>query len=131
MEMGSGALFLTLLAPLLPHSGAALPLPDLRDGLLLLTLAIGCTLIPFALSLVALRNLSAFGAQLVVNLEPVYAILLAIPLLGEQRELGPTFYLGVVILLAAVFADPLLDLRAKRRLPAAQSTEAAQVGLRE
>ena len=50
-------------------------------------LAMGCTLLPFALSLVALRQLSAFTTALAVNMEPVYAIVLAIMLLGEQREL--------------------------------------------
>lgn len=131
VEMGTGALFLTLLAPLMPHEGAAFPLPGLRDGVLLAVLAIGCTLVPFALSLVALRHLSAFGAQLVVNLEPVYAILLAIPLLGEQRELTPAFYVGVGIILLAVFANPVLDHAAKRRQPAAASPEGSQLGLRE
>ena len=57
----------------------------------------------------ALRHLSAYGVQLVTNLEPVYAILLAIVLLGEQRELTPLFYLGVAIILVAVFLHPLLD----------------------
>jgi drug/metabolite transporter (DMT)-like permease len=131
VEMGTGALFLTLLAPLLPHTGALFPVPGLNDALLLLLLAVGCTLVPFVLSLVALRHLSAFGAQLVVNLEPVYAILLAIPLLGEQRELGPSFYVGVAIILAAVFANPLLDRTVKRRQPAANTPEGSQLGLRE
>ena len=131
VEMGTGALFLTLIAPLLPHTGALFPVPGLNDALLLVLLAVGCTLVPFALSLVALRHLSAFGAQLVVNLEPVYAILLAIPLLGEQRELGLTFYLGVLILLAAVFANPLLDRVALRRTAAKDSAAAGEVGIRE
>jgi len=65
-----------------------------------------CTLLPFVLSLVALRQLSAFQAQLAVNLEPVYAIVLAMLLLDEQRELSWTFYLGVAIILIAVFAHP-------------------------
>ena len=69
-------------------------------------LSLACTLLPFALSLVALRHMSAFAAQLAVNLEPVYAIVLAILLLGEQRELTPLFYAGVAIILAAVFAPP-------------------------
>jgi len=108
VELGAGALFLTLLAPLLPHAGAAFPIPDGRDAALLLVLAIGCTLLPFVLSLVALRHLSAFAAQLAVNLEPVYAIVLAIVLLGEQHELDHWFYLGVAVILAAVFVHPLL-----------------------
>jgi hypothetical protein len=45
---------------------------------------------------------------MVTNLEPVYAIVLAIPLLGEQRELGWTFYAGVAVILGAVFAHPWL-----------------------
>ena len=131
IEMGTGALFLTLLTPLLPHEGALFPVPSPRDALLLLVLAIGCTLIPFALSLVALRHLSAFSTQLAVNLEPVYAVVIAIPLLGEQRELGPAFYAGVVILLGAVFAHPLLERATMKRVPAAESPEGSQVGLRE
>ena len=108
VELGAGALFLTMLAPLFPHQGSAFPLPDARDAWLLLVLALGCTLLPFVLSLVALRHLSAYSAQLAVNLEPVYAIGLAILLLGEQRELGPSFYAGVAIVLGAVLLHPLL-----------------------
>ena len=109
IELGTGTVFLTALAPLLPHTGAAFVLPDRHDTLLLLALSFGCTLLPFALALVALRHLSAFGTQMVTNLEPVYAIVLAIMLLGEQRELDGWFYAGVVVILSAVFIHPLLN----------------------
>ncbi|WP_049623197.1 DMT family transporter [Frateuria defendens] len=108
LELGTGTILLTALAPLLPHAGAAFVLPGAHDALLLLALSFGCTLLPFALALVALRHLSAFGTQMVTNLEPVYAIVLAMLLLGEQRQLDLRFYLGVVVILAAVFAHPLL-----------------------
>ena len=72
---------------------------------------VACTLLPFALSLVALRHMSAFRAQLAINIEPVYAIGLAMLLLNEQRELTPQFYLGVAIILAAVLLHPLLTRR--------------------
>ena len=108
IELGAGALFLTALAPLLPHSGAAFVLPSMHDAWLLLALAFGCTLLPFTLALVALRHISAFGTQMVTNLEPVYAIVLAIVLLGEQHELDRWFYAGVAVILAAVFIHPLL-----------------------
>jgi len=117
IELGTGAAFLTLLAPLLPHRGAAFVLPDAHDALLLLALAFGCTLLPFTLALVALRHLSAFGTQMVTNLEPVYAIVLAMLLLGEQRQLDGWFYAGVAVILAAVFAHPLLG---RRQRPTAQ-----------
>ncbi|HYM86818.1 MAG TPA: DMT family transporter, partial [Pseudoxanthomonas sp.] len=122
LELGAGTLLLTLLAPLMPtlfpaFAGDLLVIPSLHDGALLLVLSLVCTLLPFALSLVALRHLSAYGVQLVTNLEPVYAIILAIVLLGEQRELTPLFYLGVAIILAAVFLHPLLDRRKRVEHP--------------
>lgn len=108
IELGAGVVLLTGLAPLLPHDGPAFVLPGLTDALLLLALALGCTLLPYSLALKALRQLSAYAVQLATNLEPVYAIVLAIPLLGEQRELAPSFYAGVAIILLSVFAHPLL-----------------------
>ncbi len=119
VELGAGTLALTLLAPLMPllfpaFAGPLLALPAPADALWLLLLAGACTLFPFALSLVALRHMSAFSAQMAINLEPVYAIVLAMLLLAEQRELTPMFYLGVAIILAAVFAHPLL--RPHRRI---------------
>jgi drug/metabolite transporter (DMT)-like permease len=112
LELGAGALLLSALAPLMPlvfaaFAGKLLVLPGLRDAGYLLMLALACTLLPFALSLVALRHMSAFAAQLAINLEPVYAIILAIALLNEQRELTPRFYLGVAIILGAVLVYPL------------------------
>jgi drug/metabolite transporter (DMT)-like permease len=106
IELGTGTLFLTVLAPFM--ATPAFVLPDAHDGVLMLVLAYGCTLLPFALALAALRHLSAFATQMVTNLEPVYAIVLAIPLLGEQRELGWAFYVGVAVIIGAVFAHPLL-----------------------
>jgi drug/metabolite transporter (DMT)-like permease len=119
IELAAGLVFLTLVAMALPQDGHALPWPGTRDALLLVLLAIGCTLVPFALSLVALRHTSAFSAQLAVALEPVYAIVLAVVLLGEQRELGAAFYLGLGIILASVLAHALMRARDAAASPAA------------
>jgi drug/metabolite transporter (DMT)-like permease len=108
IEIAAGAGLLAALAPLLPHEGPAFPLPGARDTALLVVLALGCTLLPFWLHLVALRHLTAFWVALATNLEPVYAILLAMPLLGEHHDLSLRFYLGVAIILAAVVAYPFL-----------------------
>lgn len=59
-------------------------------------------MLPFALAIMALRRLSAFTTQLVVNLEPVYAIMLATVFLGEGEQLRWEFYAGVGVILAAV-----------------------------
>ena len=131
VELGAGTLTLTLLAPLLPLLFpvlAASPwvLPGAQDALYLLLLAFACTLFPFALSLVALRHMSAFAAQLAVNLEPVYAIVLAIVLLSEQQELSARFYAGVAIILAAVLLHPLLARPRRITHPEALATAEAR-----
>jgi drug/metabolite transporter (DMT)-like permease len=95
VEIAVGAVCLAFVSPFVVPSG--------HDALLLLALAIGCTLIPFSLSLVALRHLSAFASVLALNMEPVYSIVLAIVFLGEQRELTVAFYAGVAIIMAVVF----------------------------
>jgi drug/metabolite transporter (DMT)-like permease len=95
LEMAAGAVCLAFFSPFV--------MPDRHDAILLLALALGCTLVPFALSLVALRHLSAFSSVLALNMEPVYAIVLAIVLLGEQHELTTAFYFGVAVIMAVVF----------------------------
>ena len=126
LELGAGTLTLTLLAPVMPllvpaFAGPLLLVPTGMDAFWLVVLALACTLFPFALCLVALRHLSAFTAQLSVNLEPIYAIVLAAILFGEQQELSGKFYAGVAIILGVVFAQGLL---AGRRKPAAHPEQA-------
>lgn len=121
LEMGAGAALITLfglfIGPQLMPNDPVFIWPSPRDAWLLVALALGCTLLPFALSLVALRHLSAFTTALAINMEPVYAIVLAVLLLGEQRELDPAFYAGVAIILMVVFSHPLF----MRRRVAAES----------
>jgi drug/metabolite transporter (DMT)-like permease len=102
LELGAGFLLLTVVSPFVAPDQPFV-LPGVKDGAWLLVLAIFCTLIPFVVSLGTLRYLSAFTTQLAVNLEPVYAVVLAVLFLGEARELTPLFFLGVLIVIAAVF----------------------------
>ena len=110
IEMSAGVVFLSVVGPLVMDRPVFV-WPGPQDAILLVTLALACTLLPFALSLVALRELTAFGAQLAVSLEPVYAILLAIPILHEQRELTPQFYAGVAGIVGIVFLYPAISRR--------------------
>ena len=112
VEMAAGAALTAALLPFFAGEAPMLPVPGARDALLLAALVAGCTLLPYWLHLVALRELSAYWVALATNLEPVYAILLAIPLLGEHHDLEPRFYAGVAIIVGAVLFYPLLKARA-------------------
>ena len=122
LEMISGGLFVLLVAvviELMPlHSaadGAFLPpddamfaVPSVPDLAWIWVLAVACTLLPFALSFRALRHLSAYATALAVNMEPIYAMVLAVLILGEQRELDSAFYLGAGIILVIIFIYPFV-----------------------
>lgn len=118
LELGAGTLFLTLVTAVW-HAEGTFVVPDLHDAVLLLALALACTLLPFALALAVLRKLTAYTVQLATNLEPVYAIVLAVILLGEQHQLDGWFYGGVAIILGAVFMHPLLTRRPVAKPPEA------------
>lgn len=123
LEMSSGGLFLLLIAigyhfiagddfadgAILPLPAAMFSMPAAADLMWIVILAVACTLLPFALSFRALRHISAYATALAVNMEPIYAIILAILLLGEQRELDLLFYVGAGIILTVVFVYPFLS----------------------
>jgi len=111
IQMAAGVVVLSATAWLLPVGEPIIVGANLRDGLLLFALSMACTLFPYALALVALRHLSAFDTTLAVNMEPVYAIVLAILLLNEQRDLEPGFYAGVALIMAIVFSHPWVKRR--------------------
>ncbi|MCC7244180.1 MAG: EamA family transporter [Saprospiraceae bacterium] len=87
--------------------------PRGADWWWLLMLAWICTLLPFYLSLQAMRHISAFAVNLSLNLEPVYGILLAALIFKEHQQMGAGFYVGMCLILAAVFSHPFLKVKEK------------------
>lgn len=110
VEMASSWVFLTLLAPivLLIDGGANYLIPNFRDGFYLIVLSIGCTILPFVLHLKALKHISAFTTNLIVNLEPVYGIIMAAVILKDFKELNANFYVGVTIIVLIVMIYPVI-----------------------
>lgn len=109
IELLCGGVFLLFISLISPNLPSVLVIPSQADWLWLLILAIACTLLPFSISLFAIKKVSAFSLQLSVNLEPIYAILLAIPFFGEHKDLSISFYLGVLLILSAVAGQPIWE----------------------
>ncbi|MCX2742429.1 DMT family transporter [Mangrovivirga sp. M17] len=86
------------------------------DFLYLLILAGVCTVYAFSASVEIMRRVSAFSVNLAINMEPIYGILMAVALFPEEEKMTPQFYLGAVIILAAVFSYPLFQRLHKRRM---------------
>jgi drug/metabolite transporter (DMT)-like permease len=75
-------------------------------GLLLLSLV--CTVFPFIASVNLSKHISPYTIVLTVNLETVYGIIWAILFYQENKEVKPTFYIGVCIILMAIFLNSYL-----------------------
>lgn len=109
LELGTGFLFISALLPLyLQYFPDAVLMPEPSDWGWLLILSLICTSVAYVLALIALKELSAFTANLAINLEPVYGILLAIPIFHEHMELDIRFYLGTGLILFSVFLYPVI-----------------------
>ena len=113
----SGAVLITSVALVLVRPTWALVWPVGTDWVWLVVLAWVCTLLPHYLTLKAMRHISAFATNLTINLEPVYGVLLAMFIFQENKSLPPNFYVGVVIVLLAVFSHPFLKRWLDRPLP--------------
>lgn len=108
LQMGAGTLFIVIVGLVALGPAEALPMPSASDLTWLIILAGLCTVLPFLLWLHALRHVSAFTTQVALNLEPVYAIVIAALWFREYTELTPRFYLGVATILLTVFLQPRL-----------------------
>lgn len=71
-------------------------------------LSLVCTVFPFIASVNLNKYISPYTQILTVNLETVYGIIWAILFYHENDELKPSFYIGVFIILAAVFINPII-----------------------
>jgi drug/metabolite transporter (DMT)-like permease len=85
-----------------------------NDLIYILILAVVCTAYPFIESVRIMKELSPFTVVLTINLEPVYGIIMAFFLLGEDEKMSGGFYLGALIILFTVFANAYIK---KRGLP--------------
>jgi drug/metabolite transporter (DMT)-like permease len=101
--MTGGLVTLSLVMPFYLHQFPAQHiLPSLSDWIWLLVLAWFCSVMAFQFSVNALKELSAFTVNISYNFEPLYGILMAFALFGENKELGWSFYVGLFMILLAV-----------------------------
>lgn len=117
-EIGSGFLILSILLPfyfIFYHPTHFLP--EKYDWALLLILSFFCTVLGQSLAISALKKLSSFTTVLMVNLEPVYGIILAMVIFKENKELNLGFYIGVLVIGLSVAIHSFSIIRKKGMKP--------------
>lgn len=78
------------------------------DWLYLIILSSFCTAYAFIASVHVMRNLTPYTVMLTINLEPVYAIILALFIFGESEQMNSGFYVGAFIVLFVVLLNGVL-----------------------
>ena len=112
----SVVLFFPFYAAYLSDTGTLLLNPSTTDWLYLLILALVCTLYAFSVSVDLMKYVTAFAMNLTNNLEPVYGILIAVVVFGEQEAMSLAFYFGTAIILLSVLAYPVIRRINRRRM---------------
>ena len=107
-ELGSALLGLTVFVILKGDMNAEFFVLDHDSVIGLLLLSVVCTVFPFIAAVNLSRHISPYTIVLTVNLETVYGILWAILFFKENKEVKSSFYIGVLIILAAIFLNSYL-----------------------
>lgn len=85
----------------------------ISDMFYLFVLGTVCTSVAYVYGVGVMQHLSAFRVMLITNLEPVYAIIMALIFFGKTEQMSNQFYLGALIILTAIFSFPII----KQRFP--------------
>ncbi len=81
------------------------------DWFYLVILSSVCTAYAFIVSVKVMKFISPYTVMLTINLEPIYAIVLALFIFGDKEKMNPEFYLGAVIVLGVVLVNGIIKNR--------------------
>jgi drug/metabolite transporter (DMT)-like permease len=81
------------------------------DWVYLIVLSSVCTAYAFIASVEVMKYLSPYTVMLTINLEPIYAIILALFIFGDEEQMSGTFYLGAFIVLFVVLLNGIIKNR--------------------
>lgn len=88
---------------------------SLSDWTYLLILASACTAYAFIASVHVMRWISPYTVMLTINLEPIYGILMALLIFGEEETMSSGFYLGALIILVTVVLNGIIKTVLERK----------------
>ena len=90
--------------------------PTDLDVFYLLILGIICTAVAFVVSVQVMKYLSPFTVSISINMEPIYAIILALIFFGESEKMTIGFYFGAALILSTVIGNGLLKSYFKKQI---------------
>lgn len=85
------------------------------DLIYLLILGTVCTSVAYVAGVSVMKELTAFKVALITNLEPIYAIILALIIFGKDEKMTSGFYAGALIILTTIFLFPVIKAKIEHR----------------
>lgn len=82
-----------------------------KDWIYILILASICTAYAFIASVHIMKYISPFTVMLTYNLEPVYGIVLAILIFGNNEIMSTNFYYGAILILLTILLNAIFKLK--------------------
>lgn len=114
IEMIGGTIGLAIMLPLIvqfyPIDSY---IPSSGDLFYLLILSAICTVLLYYLLNFSMKKISAFTVNLSFNLEPIYAILIAVFFFDEYKDLNFNFFVGLILILLSLILQMLRVVRQK------------------
>lgn len=110
-------IFLPVYKSIWADNGLLRLVPSAIDWVYIGILAVVCSVYAYSTAVELMKRISVFLIQLTLNLEPVYGIIMAVLIFGNQEKMNLNFYIGTCVILTAVILYPFLKRRHDRRIP--------------
>ena len=78
------------------------------DLLYLIILGVLCTAMVFVWMTEIMRHISPYSLIMAINLEPIYSIIIAVIIFGNDEIMSMSFYLGSCVVIGTVFLESYL-----------------------
>ncbi|MCR4033896.1 MULTISPECIES: DMT family transporter [Flavobacterium] len=91
-------------------------IPSAKDLFYLILLSLFCTVGVYVTFTELLKKISAFTINLSINLEPVYAIIIAFLFFGEGKEVNFSFYIGLFFVILSVILQTVISIKRNKTI---------------
>ena len=81
---------------------------DIMDWVYIIILAVVATSFAFIAFTHVMKVFTPFTTTVAINLEPIYSIILAVLIFGEEEIMGVQFYIGATLIIGAIIINTIL-----------------------
>jgi drug/metabolite transporter (DMT)-like permease len=108
VELSFASLVIFLFMAVRGEVGLELIAIDIMDWVYIIILAVVATSFAFIAFTHVMKVFTPFTTTVAINLEPIYSIILAVLIFGEEEIMGVQFYIGAALIIGAIIINTIL-----------------------